>query len=65
MIMNRLFHTVATAAFFLASGRQALAQTPAKIANEESSYLVWVVFAGAIFIVCASGFMNPKRSHLG
>ena len=47
-----------------AGSQSAMAQTPANVANEESSWLVWAVFAGAALIICATGFMNPKRSHL-
>ncbi len=65
MAVHRWLKGVASIAFFIASGGPVLAQTPAKVANEEASYLVWVVFAGAVLIVCASGFINPKRSHLG
>lgn len=42
----------------------ALAQAPGQYVNEEASWLVWAVLAGAAVIICATGFMNPKRSHL-
>jgi len=44
--------------------RVALAQSPATVAEEESGWLVWAVFLGAALVICATGFMNPKRSHL-
>lgn len=47
-----------------AASQVALAQTPATVAEEESGYLVWVVFLVAGLVICATGFMNPKRSHL-
>jgi len=43
---------------------EVLAQVPGQFANEESSWLIWAVLAGAGLIICATGFMNPKRSHL-
>ena len=64
MVLRRSFQVVVSAGAFLATSGRALAQTPATVANEESSYLVWVVFAGAALIICATGFMNAKRSHL-
>lgn len=65
MAKRRWLQVAASAAFFVASGGSVFGQTPGTVANEESSYLVWIVFAGATLIVCATGFMNPKRSHLG
>lgn len=65
MNMRCISKVAAYPVFLIASGRDVLAQTPAKAVSEEASYLVWVVFAGAVLIICASGFINPKRSHLG
>jgi hypothetical protein len=65
MAVHGWLKIVASTGFFIASGGPVLAQAPGKVANEEASYLVWVVFAGAVLVICASGFMNPKRSHLG
>jgi len=64
MVVRRLLHIAGFAGILLATGSRALAQTPGTVANEEPSYLVWVVFAGAAVIICATGFMNSKRSHL-
>ena len=48
----------------LGLGGSVFAQVPGQYANEESSLLVWGVLAGAGLIICATGFMNAKRSHL-
>lgn len=48
----------------LGSTPVALAQAPGQYVNEEASWLVWAVLAGAALTICATGFMNPKRSHL-
>lgn len=48
----------------LATVQPAWAQAPGKAAEEESSWLVWAVFVGAGLLILATGFMNPKRSHL-
>ena len=64
MMVRRLLQMAFSAGAFMAVNQRALAQSPGNVANEESSYLVWIVFAGALLIVCATGFMNPKRSHL-
>ncbi len=49
---------------FTALSSVAMAQTPGNVPEAESGYMVWVVLAGAGLIICATGFMNPKRSHL-
>lgn len=64
MGFRRWLHVALGAGVFLAGGGRALAQTPGNVANEEAGYLVWVVCAGAGLIICATGFMNSKRSHL-
>ncbi len=64
MIVRRLLQIAVSTGVFMAASGRALGQVPGNVANEESSYLVWVIFAGAALIVCATGFMNPKRSHL-
>jgi len=64
MAVRRLLQIAVSAGVFMAASGSALGQAPGNVANEESSYLVWAVFAGAALIICATGFMNPKRSHL-
>jgi hypothetical protein len=64
MMVRRMWQLAACAGAFLATSRSALGQAPASVADEESGYLVWVVLGGAVLIICATGFMNPKRSHL-
>ncbi len=55
----------ATGIFALAlTAHSASAQTPGRVAVEDSGYLQWVVFLGLAVVVCATGFLNPKRSHL-
>lgn len=41
----------------------AFAQRAGQIAEEGSMLLCWAVAAGLGFIVCATAFLNPKRSH--
>jgi len=54
----------AASAFAAAMTSPALAQTPGRVAGEDSGYLQWIVFLGIGVIVCLTGFVNPKRSHL-
>lgn len=61
MVIRR---AMAVAGGVLGFAQSALAQTPGQFANEESGWLVWTVLAGAGLIICATGFMNAKRSHL-
>ena len=42
----------------------AMAQAPGRVAGEDAGYLQWIVFGGIAVVVCATGFLNPKRSHL-
>lgn len=64
--MSKTKHLLAAvaAALALSGGPAAMAQAPGQFANEESSWLVWAIFGGAALLICATGFMNPKRSHL-
>jgi hypothetical protein len=48
----------------LGSASTALAQAPGRYANEEPAWLLWAVLAGTLVVICASAFINPKRSHL-
>lgn len=64
MVVGRLSQVFVILMGMIATGERAMAQAPGTVANEESSYLVWVVFGGAALVICATGFMNPKRSHL-
>jgi len=59
----RLRFSVGILALTLAA-HSAAAQTPGRVAAEDSGYLQWIVFLGLAVVVCATGFLNPKRSHL-
>lgn len=63
-MMRRVFQIAAGFGVVSAMGPVAMAQSPATVAEPESGWLVWVVFLGAALVICATGFMNPKRSHL-
>lgn len=52
----------AAAAVLLADS--AMAQAPGRVAGADAGYLQWIVFGGIAVVVCATGFLNSKRSHL-
>ena len=64
MLKRLISRTCLAAGLVLVAGQDAFGQTPGKVADDEPSYLAWVVFAGAAVIICLTGFMNCKRSHL-
>lgn len=41
------------------------AQEPGALPKEDKGIVQWVVAVGLILLICASAFLNPKRSHLG
>ena len=43
----------------------AWAQEPATLPNQDSGVVQWLVAAGLAALICATAFLNPKRSHLG
>ena len=45
-------------------GTSALAQSPAKLPNEDGGYLQWGIALGIVVVVAFTAFLNPKRSHL-
>ncbi len=55
--------TAAVAAVVLLAD-SAMAQAPGRVPGEDSGYLQWIVFGGIAVVVCATGFLNSKRSHL-
>ena len=57
------FGRVSAAAVVLLAD-SAMAQAPGRVAGEDSGYLQWIVFGGIAVVVCATGFLNSKRSHL-
>ena len=46
------------------SALSAWAQKPAKLAEDDSGILQWVIAAGIAVVICVTAFLNPKRSHL-
>jgi hypothetical protein len=52
----------AAAVVFLADS--ALAQAPGRVPGQDAGYLQWIIFGGIGVVVCATGFLNSKRSHL-
>ncbi|MEK7711219.1 MAG: hypothetical protein AAB341_04915 [Planctomycetota bacterium] len=54
----------AAAAAVVLLADSAMAQTPGRVAGEDAGYLQWIVFGGIAVVVCATGFLNSKRSHL-
>jgi hypothetical protein len=56
--------TIAAAAAVALLADSAMAQAPGRVPGEDAGYLQWIVFGGIAFVVCATGFLNPKRSHL-
>jgi hypothetical protein len=42
----------------------AWAQRPARLPEDESGILQWVIAAGIAVVICVTAFLNPKRSHL-
>ena len=42
----------------------ASAQKPARLVEDDSGVLQWVIAAGIIVVISVTAFLNPKRSHL-
>jgi len=42
----------------------AAAQAPGTAVERESGFLTWVIGGGLVIVVCLTGFLNAKRSHL-
>ncbi len=42
----------------------ASAQTPGNVPGEDGGYLQWAIALGLGVVVCATAFLNPKRSHM-
>ncbi len=42
----------------------AQAQVHATLPGEDGGMLQWGVAAGVAVVICLTGFLNPKRSHL-
>ena len=51
-------------AVVLMSDTLAVAQATGQPVERESGWLTWVVAGGIIGVVCLTGFLNAKRSHL-
>jgi len=48
----------------LVLSRDVFAQATGNPVEREGGWLTWVVAGGIIGIVCLTGFLNAKRSHL-
>ena len=57
-------HLGRTTALVLATVSPALAQQEAKMPGEDNYLLTWGIAFGVVLVVCATAFINPKRSHL-
>lgn len=65
--MNRFPATWIIAATALAlhvSAGTAWAQRNGNVPDHEESWLKWAIAAGLAVVVCITGFINAKRSHL-
>jgi len=51
-------------AFVMMFSGVAVAQAPGRPVDRESGWLTWVIAGGIIIVVCLTGFLNAKRSHL-
>lgn len=49
---------------FHVSAVAALAQRPGQIPDEDGGMLQWAVVGGVGVVICLTGFLNSKRSHL-
>lgn len=58
------FSRTGAALILLLSTRSAVAQTPGRVVDPEGSMVVWLVAVGLILLVCLTGFLSAKRSHL-
>ncbi|MCO6438849.1 MAG: hypothetical protein J5J06_17275 [Phycisphaerae bacterium] len=63
MTLRRVLTMVAIPVLHL-SAAAAMAQTPARLPDEEGVVVTWAIAAGIVVIVCLASFLNPKRSHL-
>jgi len=61
--LRNIGRAVALAAAVTTSGT-AWAQGPARLVDRESAWINWLVLVGVILVVCMSGFLKSKRSHL-
>jgi len=58
------FKTLLAAIVVQAVAVPAWAQKPAKLPEDESGVMQWVVAAGIAVVICVTAFLNPKRSHM-
>ena len=65
--MNRFRGTwiiVAAAMALHASAGIVWAQKDGKVPDHEESWLKWAIAGGLAVVICITGFINAKRSHL-
>jgi len=62
-IGTTLFGVLTSACVMLSNG-VAAAQAPGTAVERESGFLTWVIGGGLVIVVCLTGFLNAKRSHL-
>ncbi len=55
--------TLASAVFFSLT-QAASAQAPGRIVEREGGLVIWLVATLLILLVCLTGFLSAKRSHL-
>ena len=63
-IVGSLLSSSLACAFVLMLSRVAAAQAPGRPVEREGGWLTWVVAGGIILVVCLTGFLKAKRSHL-
>lgn len=56
--------TIVAAVAVHAVAVSAWAQKPAKLTEDESGVMQWVIAAGIAVVICVTAFLNPKRSHM-
>lgn len=39
-------------------------QEPGQLPNTDKGIVQWLVALGLVILICASAFLNPKRTHL-
>jgi len=62
--IGSIFFAVLTGAFVMISNGVVVAQARGTVVERESGWLTWVIAGGLIIVVCLTGFLNAKRSHL-
>lgn len=61
---RRFWLIIAPAAALHLSAGLVFAQKAARIPDEEEGWLKWAIAAGLGVIICITGLLNAKRSHM-